>query len=159
MMTNTRSVRPSVAIILDEFFSDYKHVATDRERRRISLVRKDLTGHLDEEGWRVLDDSQTAIFDAERELRATGAFTRVAHAPELFSALAHYASPVHAQVGIDQRAVQLDVIEALERQLWKGGYLDGRSVCAHCKVELEADIRNGRKLVREARAREQILAR
>ncbi len=158
-MTNTRAVRPPVSLILEEFFSDYKHVATPIERRRITLVRKDLTANLDDEGWRVLDDSQTAIFDVEKQLRPTGAFTRVAHAPELYSALAHYASPVHAQIGIDQRMAQLDVIEALTRVLWKGGYLSGQSVCAHCKLELEADVRKARELVREAKAREQILAR
>ena len=158
-MTNTRAIRPPVSQILDEFFSDYKHVATPVERRRISLVRKDLIANLDTEGWRVLDDSQTAIFDVEKQLRAPGAFTRVAHAPELFSALAHYASPVHAQVGIDQRVAQLDVIEALVRMLWKGGYLLGNSVCAHCKAELEADVRKARELVREAKAREQVLTR
>jgi hypothetical protein len=158
-MTNTYALRPPVSLILEEFFANYRHVAPDVERRRISLVREDFTAYLDIEGWRVLDDAQTAIFDAESQLRATGAFTRIAHAPELFSALAHYASPVHAQVGIDQRSVQLDVIEALVRRLWKGGYLVGGSVCHHCKAELESDIRNGRKLVREARAREQILGR
>jgi hypothetical protein len=158
-MTNTRAIRPPVSQILDEFFSDYKHVATPVERRRIALVRRDLIANLDAEGWRVLDDSQTAIFDVERHLKATGAFIRVAHAPELFSALAHYASPVHSQVGIDQRVAQLDVIEALVRMLWKSGYLLGKSVCAHCKRELDTDIRKGRDLVREARAREQILAR
>jgi hypothetical protein len=158
-MTNTYALRPSVLVILEEFFSDYKRTATTIERRRISLVREDLTSNLDAEGWRVLDDSQSVIFDAEIQLRAKGAFTRVAHAPELFSALAHYATPVHAQVGIDQRAAQLDVIEALTRRMWKVGYLVGGSVCAHCKAELDADLRNGRKLLREAREREQILAR
>jgi hypothetical protein len=158
-MTNTYALRPSVSLLLEKFFSDYKRTASAIERRRISLVRADLTANLDAEGWRVLDDSQTAIFDAERQLRASGAFTRVAHAPELFSALAHYATMVHAQVGIDQRGIQLDVIEALTRWLWKNGYLVGGSVCAHCKAELDADLRKGRKLVGEARAREQILAR
>jgi hypothetical protein len=158
-MTNTRTLRPPVSLILEKFFSDYKHVATPIERRRIAVVRKDFVANLDAEGWRVLDDTQTAIFDAEYELRPTGAFTRIAHAPELFSALAHYATPVHAQLGIDQRATQLDVIEALFRMLWKNGYVSGRSACAHCKAELEADIRKGRELLREAREREKILTR
>ena len=158
-MTNTQAVRPPVSLILEQFFSDYKHVATPVERRRIALVRKDLTAHLDEEGWRVLDDSQTAIFDVEKQIGARGAFTRVAHAPELYSALAHYATPVHAQIGIEQRAIQLDVIESLTRMLWKGGFLAGPGVCAHCKSELEADIRKGRELVREAKSREQVLKR
>jgi hypothetical protein len=158
-MTNTRAITPPVSLILEEFFSDYTHLATAVERQRTALVRKDLTANLDAEGWRVLDGSQTAIFDVERQLRETGAFTRVALAPELYSALAHYASPVHAQVGIEQRATQLDVIEALIRMLWKGGYVSGRAVCAHCKAELEADLRKARQLVREARARELVWAR
>ena len=153
-MTNRPLFDPSVSALFDDFFSTFQSTADSEVKRRIGLVRRDLMDHMDEEGWRVLDPAQTVLLKTEQQFRSKGAFARSAHASDLFCILEHYLDPVHAQVGIEQRATQLDVVQALCDRLWSARLISTAMVRRQCRIEFETAMRRGRSQVAEARHRE-----
>jgi hypothetical protein len=75
-MDNTQHITPTIAELLDEFFSLYKPAATRALRLRIDLVRSHLTVHLEAEGPRELTTPQRVILEADRAFDPHGAFAR-----------------------------------------------------------------------------------
>jgi hypothetical protein len=155
-MTTTQN-DPSISDLLDVFFAGFQPDADGLSRRRIAIIREDLMDHMDGEGWRVLDPAQTVLLETERQFRPTGAFSRSARASDLFCVLEHYLTPQHAQAGIDQRATQLDVVDALVTKLWRDKLISISTVSRGCRTEYDVALKQGRSLVNEARRREALL--
>ena len=115
--------------------------------------------HIDIEGWRVLDESRMLLLESERLLCPEGAFSRVATPPELFTVLTHYLEPAHSLLGIDQREVQLEVVDALMKRLWSTRAITPWTVCQHCVTESKVSFKRARQLIEEARSRERFITR
>jgi hypothetical protein len=156
-MTKTRVFDPTIDSFLEGFFGSLTGDMDLETRQRTAEIRKDLMEHMDAEGWRVLNPPQTVLLEAEREFRPDGAFARTAHVSDLFCILEHYLDPVHAQLGIEQRQAQLDVVKAIAETLWTGRYISFRTVSTRCRVEFDVAMKRGRELVDQARARERAM--
>lgn len=157
-MTKPQAINPSVSAFFEEFFAEYEPSVDQATTRRIAMVRQDLMDHMDDEGWRVLNPPQTAAFEAEKRARPEGAFARTAGASDLFCILEHYLIPEHAQLGLDQRATQLEVVKALEEKLWREHHISTRTVSKDCRIEFDLALKKGKELVRIARERERFIA-
>ena len=156
-MTKNLLIPPSISVVLNEFFESYKPAATHVLRKRIDLVRSDLASHLELEGPRSLTTGQLAILNTEKQFRRDDAFARTMHAPDLFYALEHYLIPAHAQAGLDQREVQLDVVAALAAKLWAERLISLSTVSECCVIEFDLAMKAARALVSDARLRERSL--
>jgi hypothetical protein len=155
-MTPTPFYAPSISSVIESFFADYSPSDEPIVRRRVTLVKQDLLDHMDKEGWRVLTPTQSALFQ-DKQFNSKGTFARLAPAPALFCILEHYLNPVHALVGIDQRQVQLDVVEALADQLWTDEHISQQTVKKRCRVEFAKAMKDARELLTTAQRREKVL--
>jgi hypothetical protein len=156
-MTKITVIHPPINIVLDDFFTSYKPAATSALRRRIELVRSDLLTHLELEGPRILTAGQLALLATEKQFNPDGAFARTGHADDLYYALEHYLIPAHAQAGLDQRELQLDVVAALAAKLWAERLISLDTVSECCVIEFELAMKAARALVSDARLRERTL--
>jgi hypothetical protein len=156
-MTKTPVINPSISTVLDDFFASYKPAASATLRKRIDLVRSDLLEHLELEGPRVLTTGQLAILGTEKQFNPEGAFARTMHPSDLYYALEHYLIPAHAQSGLEQRELQLDVVAALATKLWTERLISTNSVSECCIIEFDLAMSRARALVSSAKTRERSL--
>jgi hypothetical protein len=153
-MTKTPVINPSISSVLDDFFASFKPRASATLRKRIELVHSDLVDHLELEGPRVLTTAQLAILNTEKQFNRNDAFARTMHPSDLYYALEHYLIPAHAQAGLEQREVQLDVVAALAAKLWNDGLISTNSVSECCIIEFDLGMSRARALVSAAKTRE-----
>jgi hypothetical protein len=156
-MTKTNAFTATIADVLDGFFANYLPGASHLTRERIKAVRSDLERHLELEGPRILTSSQIAILNTEKQFKPESAFARTMHAPELYHALEHYLDHAHAQLGLKQREVQVDVVAALAARLWGGPGVSERTIAECCVIQLDLALARARERIRDANRLERAL--
>jgi hypothetical protein len=158
-MTKTNVFSATISDVLDGFFANYQPAASPSVRARISAVRADFERHLEIEGPRILTPGQLAILNTEKQFKPEGAFARTMHAAELYHALEHYLDPAHAQLGLEQRETQVDVVAALAARLWGGPGVSVRTVSECYVIELDLALARSREQIGEAIKRERSFPR
>ena len=156
-MTKTNVFTATISDVLDGFFANYLPGTSQLTRERINAVRVDFERHLEVEGPRILTPIQLAILNTEKQFKPEGAFARTMHAPELYHTLEHYLDPAHAQLGLQQREVQVDVIAALAARLWGGPGVSERTIAECCVIELDLAVARARERIRDANKLERAL--
>jgi hypothetical protein len=149
-MTKTKAPAPTISTLLDTFCSNYEPAATPTTRARIERVRVDLEEHLEEEGNRILTDSQIELLASERELSGQGAFARTMHADDLFCTLDHYLHPTHAMIGLNARRCQIEFVGNLAQWLWNAKLVTNKTVSECAIIELEIALQKARAAVKQA---------